>query len=188
MSATAVARPWWGGSAARLPWFLVGGAGAAAAIAIERDAGAGQAALFALAALVLGWIADHDRATLRAPNVVVLPALATMLAGVGAVAPHSVVDAAVGGVMAFVFMAIIVEAGRGRMGHGDTKVAALCGMVTGAGLVLPLFFITFAVGGVVAIACLALGRRQRKDVIAFTPFLVVGVLITTAIWGGYIFV
>ena len=119
-----------------------------------------------------------DLRTLRAPNVLVLPALALVLLGAIVLAGPAPREAALGAAVAFAILLLVAVVGRGAMGMGDVKYGAVCGGVVGAGAVLPMLAFTFAGGGVVALAVLALRLRGRKDVVAFTPFLFVGVIFT----------
>ena len=126
----------------------------------------------------LAAIAVVDLRTLRAPNVLVLPALALVLLGAIVLAGPAPREAALGAAVAFGVLLLVAVVGRGAMGMGDVKYGAVCGGVVGAGAVLPMLAFTFAGGGVVALAVLALRLRGRKDVVAFTPFLFVGVVFT----------
>ena len=126
----------------------------------------------------LAAIAVVDLRTLRAPNVLVLPALALVLLGAIVLAGPAPREAALGAAVAFAILLLVAVVGRGAMGMGDVKYGAVCGGVVGAGAVLPMLAFTFAGGGVVALAVLALRLRGRKDVVAFTPFLFVGVVFT----------
>ena len=126
----------------------------------------------------LAAIAVVDLRTLRAPNVLVLPALALVLLGAIVLAGPAPREAALGAAVAFAILLLVAVVGRGAMGMGDVKYGAVCGGVVGAGAVLPMLAFTFAGGGVVALAVLALRLRGRKDVVAFTPFLFVGVIFT----------
>jgi hypothetical protein len=69
---------------------------------------------------------------------------------------------------------------------GDVKFATLCGVLTGAGGVVAMTLVTFATGGLVAGAVLVGRIRGRRDAIALTPFMTIGVLVTLAWRGGYL--
>jgi len=125
---------------------------------------------------ILGAIAVIDLRTLRAPNGLVLPALALVLVGSPVLAGSAPREAVLGAVIAFGLLLIVAAVGRGAMGMGDVKYGAVCGGVVGAGAVLPMLAFTFASGGLVALAVLGLRVRGRKDVVAFTPFLFAGVV------------
>jgi prepilin signal peptidase PulO-like enzyme (type II secretory pathway) len=88
-----------------------------------------------------------------------------------------------GGAVAFAAVLVVVLAGRGAMGYGDAKVACICGAVVGLANVLVFFVATFAAGGAFAALAMTVGRRGRKDSVAFTPFLFVGVVAALLLGG-----
>jgi leader peptidase (prepilin peptidase) / N-methyltransferase len=124
----------------------------------------------------LGAIAVIDFRTLRAPNVLVLPALVLVLLGAIVLAGPAPREAAVGAGVAFAVLLLVAVVERGAMGMGDVKYGAVCGAVVGAGAVLPMLAFTFIGSAVVALLVLAFRLRGRKDVVAFTPFLFAGVV------------
>lgn len=164
------------------PVLLIGGWAVALAIGLSGPGWYEQAVLTVLLG-TLAWIASFDSYALRAPNRVVYP-----LAAVASVAPltlgiDTAMEAVAGGLLAFGLLLVAVLASRGAMGYGDAKVAYVCGAVLGASNVLLFVLATFAVGSAFAGAMLALRIRGRKDVVAFTPFMFVGVSIAL-VWGG----
>ena len=134
----------------------------------------------------LGAIAVIDLRTLRAPNVLVLPALALVLVGAIVLAGPAPREAVLGAGVAFGVLLLVAVAGRGAMGMGDVKYGTVCGAVVGGGAVLPMLAFTFAGGGLVALVALAFRLRGRKDVVAFTPFLFAGVIFALAWANPYI--
>lgn len=168
-----------------LPPLLVGGAlfAAGATATLLRDISAFQAAAFLVSLAILTAIASYDVATLRAPNAIVYPgAVATVLAW-WTISGGEALGALISGALAFVAVLLVVLAGRGRMGLGDAKVAFLCGAATGARGFVIMFGLAFAIGGLVALGILLLGLKKRSDPIAFTPFLVCGVVAAWFITG-----
>lgn len=164
------------------PILLLAGWAVAVAIGLRGPGWYEQAALMALLG-TLGWIASFDSHALRAPNRVVYP-----LAAAASVAPLALgmdagMEALTGGLLAFGLLLVAVLASRGAMGYGDAKVAYVCGAILGASNVLLFVLATFAVGSAFAGAMLALRIRGRKDVVAFTPFMLVGMSIVL-VWGG----
>lgn len=130
---------------------------------------------------VLAAVAVIDVRTLRAPNRIVLPMLGAALLMSLTLPRPDTHEAVLGALLAFTLLLAVAVAGRGSMGLGDVKYGALCGAAVGLHGVLPMLMFTFVSGGAVALAVLALRVRARQDVIAFTPFLFVGVLFS-AIW------
>ncbi len=125
---------------------------------------------------VLTGIAIYDARTLRAPNVVVYPALGLAAIASLTLGPASAREALLGGGIAFLVLLLLVIVSRGAMGFGDTKVGALSGMAVGVSGVAPMLAITFVGGGLVALGVLVLRLRDRRDAVAFTPFLLAGVI------------
>ncbi len=124
----------------------------------------------------LAAIAWHDVRTLRAPNRYVYPLIAvSVILSLTLYRAHAT-EALLGGVLAFAILFAIALAGRGAMGFGDVKYGVVCGVAVGLHGVLPMLAFTFVVGAVVAGLALGLKLRDRKDVVAFTPFLYLGVL------------
>lgn len=126
--------------------------------------------------VVLTALAVHDARTLRAPNVVVYPALGLAVMVSLTLGPSGAREALIGGGVAFLALLALVVVSRGAMGYGDSKVGALCGMSVGISGLAPMLAISFVSGGVVAAGVLALRLRSRRDPVAYTPFLVAGVI------------
>jgi prepilin signal peptidase PulO-like enzyme (type II secretory pathway) len=132
-----------------------------------------------LAAMVV-----HDVRSLRVPDRLTAAALGVVAAGMVTLGPPVAANAAVGTAIAFGVMLAIAMLGRGAMGAADVKTAAICGMLVGwpaAGLMLLL---TSVISGTTASVVLALRLRQRRDAMAFTPFLAAGTVITLVYLGG----
>ena len=129
-------------------------------------------ALVLLAALVV--ITGIDLAHQLIPDRITLPGIAVgLMANIvtGQVSwAGSVIGAAAG---AMIFFAIIVLT-RGGMGGGDMKLAAMLGAFLGWPAGLFAFFIAVMLGSVVSMTLLISGRRGRKDLLPFGPFLAVG--------------
>ena len=75
--------------------------------------------------------------------------------------------------MRTIFFAIIVVT-RGGMGGGDMKLATMLGAFLGWRAALFAFFIAFTLASVVSVVLLVSGRRGRKDLLPFGPFLAIG--------------
>lgn len=161
---------------------ILGGAflGGALAVLAVRHGSPLMAGLGAADGAVLSFLAAFDVLTLRAPNRIVYPCLLLIPGGAFLGGGEVGLDALAGGIAAFAILALVQKLGRGAMGFGDVKVAALSGMVVGLRGVLPMLGVAFVTGGVVAAAVLLLGIGNRKDSIAFTPFLGFGVVAVLA--------
>jgi leader peptidase (prepilin peptidase) / N-methyltransferase len=163
-------RSWWPSLAAGL-LFTAGIAAVAAS-----DAGIARGAYFVAGLGVLCWIAWFDLRTHRAPNRVVYPATGLALAASLGLGWESALSSLAGSAAAFGIFLLIALVGRGAMGYGDVKVAALAGALVGIKGLLLLLLVTHLVGVLVAVAALGLRLRSRRDEVAFTPFLVLGVV------------
>lgn len=62
----------------------------------------------------------------------------------------------------------------GAMGGGDVKLAAAMGWYMGTAGVLVALFCGFVAGAVAGVLLIATGRKRRRDVIPFGPFLAFG--------------
>jgi len=137
--------------------------------------------LFAGYLVALAVIAVVDLRTLRAPNRLVYPLLALSVLASLMLDRGLSIEALLGLLLAFGVLLVVALVGRGAMGFGDVKYGALCGVTVGVNGVIPMLGFTFLAGGTVALVVLGLGIRRRTDVVAFTPFLFVGVLFS-ALW------
>lgn len=125
-----------------------------------------------------------DYETRRIPNALtypLIPALAVLLAAAAVLngQPGRIVDMAIGGVGAFVFLLILALINPRGMGMGDVKYAAFLGMglgYVGIGAVIIGIFGAFLIGSVISVGLIATKLRGRKDLIPFGPFLSVGAL------------
>ena len=125
-----------------------------------------------LAALVTITVIDLDHQII--PDAITLPGIvAGFLANVAA-GRLSWTDSLLGiGLGGGVFFAIIL-ASSGGMGGGDMKLGAMLGAFLGWKLALVALFAAVILGGLVAVAVLLSGRKGRKDLIPFGPFLALG--------------
>jgi leader peptidase (prepilin peptidase)/N-methyltransferase len=94
-------------------------------------------------------------------------------------------DSLIGGILAFVFLLLIVIVSRGGMGLGDVKLAAMIGFMTAFPVVILALFLGIISGGIVAAVLLITRRKQRKDTVPFGPFLCFGALLAL-LWGSNI--
>ncbi len=130
-----------------------------------------------LTLVVLVAVAAYDSATLRAPNSIVYPGAVIIPLTWAATGLSAVIGSFIGGVLALLVTSVLVIIGRGSMGFGDAKFAFLAGAAVGIGGLVIMFGAAFVVGGMLAAAVLVTDLRKRDDSIAFTPFLVGGVIV-----------
>lgn len=91
------------------------------------------------------------------------------------------IDALFGSLIGSVVIGLIVWL-TGGMGEGDLEIAALCGLAVGIKGILLTLFIRFVAGGLAGMTLLALKIKEKKDEMAFGPYLVFGCF-TAMIWG-----
>ena len=78
----------------------------------------------------------------------------------------------------------------GGIGGGDIKLIAVAGLLLGYKATLIAFFIASILGGSVAVYLLLTKQKERKSLIAFGPYLCVGIYLTylygTDLWNWYL--
>lgn len=74
----------------------------------------------------------------------------------------------------------------GGIGGGDIKLIAIAGLLLGYKATLVAFFIASILGGSVAVYLLATKQKERKSLIAFGPYLCIGIYISY-LFGNQIF-
>lgn len=157
-----------------------------AGIALTRAPHPLEATLLIALCGVIGWIVAIDIQSLRAPNRIVYPAVAAALAAAALLGSSALAQASAGAVGAFAILLLVALLGRGAMGYGDVKAGALCGATTGLAGLIPMLAVAFVAGGLFAAVLLATRLRGRRDVVAFTPFLAIGVVASLAVSNGYL--
>lgn len=74
----------------------------------------------------------------------------------------------------------------GGIGGGDIKLIAVAGLLLGYKATLVAFFIASILGGLVAIYLLLTKQKERKSLIAFGPYLCIGIYFAY-LWGNSLF-
>ena len=74
-----------------------------------------------------------------------------------------------------VFIAVLSP---GAMGMGDVKLTIFLGIIVGYPEIVIVLFLAFVSGGLIAAIMLALKKINRKDTIAFGPYLALAGMIT----------
>ena len=65
----------------------------------------------------------------------------------------------------------------GGMGEGDIDIALLCGLFVGIKGIIVTLFLAFVLGGVVALFIIILKLKERKEEMAFGPYLAISGMI-----------
>lgn len=135
---------------------------------------------------ILSWVAVYDIRTLRAPNVVVLPAAAILIVVSIGLGMSAFAQACLGGAISFTALLVIAILGRGAMGFGDVKVGAIAGLAVGLHGIFTMLVLTFGMGAAFAGIMLLARARDRRDVVAFTPFLAIAVAVCFVTGASYL--
>ena len=159
----------------------------AASQLVFDDPGPGLlAGFFATIFLALAFT-DLERRLL--PNRVVYPSILLAAAMCWAWPEVSVAQVFGGGAAALAITAVLYLAGRGAFGFGDVKLSVLMGLVVGFPSVLVGVFMGAVAAGVFVLPLVLLRVLDRRDYIAYGPFIAIGAVIALfwgdAIWDGY---
>ena len=140
--------------------------------------------LIAAQLALLGWIVLHDLRTLIVPNRYVYPAIGLSLLAIIPLGASVVADTWLGALAVFAVLLLLAVISRGAMGLGDTKVGAFCGAIVGLQGATAMLALTFVGGALVSLGLILARVRDRKDAIAFTPFMLVAVVGTLVLAGS----
>jgi leader peptidase (prepilin peptidase)/N-methyltransferase len=141
-----------------------------------------------ISALIVVTGIDFDHKLI--PDVITLPGILVGLA-CSPFLPHGFVE----GLMALLagggFFWIVAAAsdkilGKPGMGGGDIKLTAMMGAFLGLQSLVVAVFIALLSGSLISLVLIGLGRKTRKDVIPFGPFLALGGAVAF-VWGRSIF-
>ncbi len=77
---------------------------------------------------------------------------------------------------------LLAMVSRGGMGGGDIKLAAALGLLFGWQKVLLALFLGSILAGVLGLILILAGRKSRKDMLPFGPFIALGSLVAM-LWG-----
>jgi leader peptidase (prepilin peptidase)/N-methyltransferase len=137
-------------------------------------------------------LAMIDLDTHRLPNVIVLPSYAVLavlltIASIADGHPAELGRALLGMLALAAFFLVVRFAYPKGMGWGDVKLAGLLGLALGyvswAALVIG-GFAGFALGAVVGVAVIAAGHGNRKSVLPFGPFMIIGAFLGLLVGGA----
>jgi leader peptidase (prepilin peptidase)/N-methyltransferase len=87
-----------------------------------------------------------------------------------------------GGICGALLLFLVVVLSKGGMGIGDVLMAGLLGLMVGLPLIFIALFLSILAGGIIAAALLISGRKKRREMLPFGPFLCLGGMVTL-LWG-----
>lgn len=91
------------------------------------------------------------------------------------------IDNLLGGLVGFLIIFLIVKI-TGGMGEGDAEIAGICGLFLGVQGIILALFIAIVTGGIVGSIILLLKLKDKKEEIAFGPYIALGT-ITCMLYG-----
>ncbi|CAO5177953.1 Prepilin signal peptidase PulO-like peptidase [Frankia sp. AiPs1] len=146
---------------------------------------------YAYLAVIGVWLAAIDLRVHRLPDPLVLPSYLVfgLLLGLAAAvdgAPGRLVRAAVAALVCWAAFLALHRLPGGGLGRGDVKLAGLLGLALGWlgwRSVLGGMFAGVVIGGVAALGLLVARRVNRRDRLAYGPFLLAGALLAVVAAG-----
>ncbi len=137
------------------------------------------ASIFFLSVLIIITFIDIDHHLI--PNKIILPAIPVMFVLSLLVDFSRIWMILTGGLIGGVFLLILALIWPGGMGGGDIKLAAFIGLALGL-FIIEALFLAFFLGATVGILMIIVGKKNRKDLMPFGPFLAFASFITL-FWG-----
>jgi len=95
---------------------------------------------------------------------------------------HSIIDNLLGALIPAAVISLIVFTTKG-MGEGDIEIAALCGLFLGFRLSILMILLSFVLGGLVGGLLIVFKIKDKKDYIAFGPYIAMSAFLSI-IWGN----
>jgi len=116
------------------------------------------------------------------PDVITLPGIIAGVVASWLLTPVGVVSSIIGVVLGGGLFFLIAVISRGGMGGGDIKLIAMIGAFLGWQAVLMTIFLGAFTGAMAGLGLMLLGKKGRKDMVPFGPFLALGTLLAM-VWG-----
>jgi leader peptidase (prepilin peptidase)/N-methyltransferase len=159
-------------SRVNLAWAVPASAALAAAtfVHLGKDA---DAALWAIAQIVLVALAAIDVETRRLPNVITLPTASVALLLRAIHERADLAEVAAAGAAAFAVSYLLALLLGGGLGMGDVKLAGMLGCLLGSE-VLPALALGIIAGGLWSAGLLITRRAGLRSTLAYGPFLCLG--------------
>ena len=116
------------------------------------------------------------------PDVITLPGIVAGIVASLLITPVGLVSSILGVVLGGGLFFLIAVISRGGMGGGDIKLVAMIGAFLGWQAVLITIFLGAFTGAMAGLILMLLGKKGRKDMVPFGPFLALGALLAM-VWG-----
>lgn len=141
-------------------------------------AGLTPLALFVAYGLILVFIFFFDLLYQEIPDIIMIPSIILAVAGTFLPGTIGFLDGLYGTLALTLFFLAQIIISKGKwLGGGDLRIGAFMGFVLGLKLTVLAAFFGYLVGAIISVGLLATGKADRKTMIAFGPFLVIGTLI-----------
>lgn len=82
-----------------------------------------------------------------------------------------------GGILGGGFLALIILITKGGMGWGDAEICLMSGLFLGFKLTILMLFLSFFIGSIAGIILIILGKKSKKDYIAFGPYIALSAIL-----------
>lgn len=137
-----------------------------------------ETAVVSLYSCLLIVIAFIDLKHQKVLNILIIPSIVAGLILTTLTHFQDIWSYLLGGLVGFAVLFLIAVLVPGAMGMGDVKLILFLGFITGFPEVVLVLFLGFVLGGLIAGLLLLFKKINRKDSIAFGPFLALGGFIT----------
>jgi leader peptidase (prepilin peptidase) / N-methyltransferase len=142
-----------------------------------------NAAVYAVAQVLLVRIAAVDFATRRIPNQLVAALAAIALVSRAIAERPSLVERVVAGIAVFAVALLLANLARGGLGMGDVKLAGALGFLLGKAVFVALLFGTVAGAAIAVVILIRQGAAGRRTTLAYGPYLALGGVLAILAFG-----
>jgi leader peptidase (prepilin peptidase)/N-methyltransferase len=139
--------------------------------------------LFLTTALIIITFIDLEHKII--PDIITLPGIPLGLFFTYLLLPQPVWDRLLGLLLGGGIFYLVAFLSHGGMGGGDIKLGAMIGAFLGWKYILLTIFVAVLSGSIIAIMLLLAGKKSRKDIVPFGPFLALGAFVSI-LWGNAI--